>query len=95
MKLKSLKKHLEMLGLPVEDKVTKLNGVVVSISFDLSGCIQAAVQPLEKEGNVQSSFWIDVTRLKVLDDTPVMELPKFDIGYVAEGKKGCMNKALK
>lgn len=87
--------HLALLGLPVQDRVTKFKGVVTSINFDLYGCIQALVTPYaNKEGNIPDSRWLDVTRLKILKIKPVMDLPNFVAGYVAEGKKGAADKPL-
>jgi hypothetical protein len=73
-----LQKHLSLMGLIVEDKVTGLTGVVSSISFDLYGCIQAAITPKYKEdGSLPNSRWFDVCRLKIINKTPVMDLPDF------------------
>ena len=48
-----IKKHLEILGFRVTDKVTGLTGVAVSVSFDLYGCIQVIVNPgLDKDGKM-------------------------------------------
>ena len=41
-----IKKHLDLLGHKVKDKVSDYTGVVISISFDLYGCIQADVRPI-------------------------------------------------
>lgn len=40
-----MKKYLDILGHKVSDKVTGFNGVAVSVSFDLYGCIQVVVNP--------------------------------------------------
>lgn len=85
----NIKKHMELLGLRVQDRVTGYKGVVASIGFDLYGCVQAIVNPgADKTGKLQDSQWFDVSRLKVLSKTPVMELPNFDFGPQAEGKQG-------
>ena len=89
----NIKKHMELLGMKVEDKVTGFKGVVTSLSFDLYGCIQTVVQPPAGEsGKQEASHWFDVTRLTVTGEKPVMDLPDFDLGYVAEGKKGAAEK---
>ena len=81
--------HMKKLGLKVKDKVTGFEGVVTSISFDLYGCIQAVVTPPAGEaGKQEDSRWYDMTRLAILSDAPVMELPNYEYGYVAEGRKG-------
>lgn len=74
----AVKTHLNLLGLLVKDRVTGYKGVVISVSFDLYGCIQAIVVPRD-ENEVKTGNWFDVTRLEVLDSTPVMSLPNFDM----------------
>ena len=50
-----IKKHLDLLGLKVKDRVSDFEGVVISISFDLYGCVQADVRPFttDKDGLVK------------------------------------------
>lgn len=80
-----LQKHLSLMGLVVEDKVTGLTGVVSSISFDLYGCIQAAITPKSTEdGTIPNSRWFDICRLKIINENPVMDLPNF----MTENEKG-------
>lgn len=89
----NIKKHISLLGLKVEDKVTGFKGVVASISFDLYGCVQAVVNPgLGKDGKPMDSLWFDVARLKVLDKKPVMQTPDFEYGPQAEGRQGAAEK---
>ena len=86
-------KHFELLGLRVQDRVTGLEGVVISVSFDLYGCIQAIVHPgLDKDGKNKESLWYDVGRLRVLSDAPVMDRPDYANDVIAEGKKGPADK---
>lgn len=91
-----IEKHLKLLGLKVKDKVTDFKGIVVSISFDLYGCIQADVRPIEldKEGKLQSGWWMDINRLKIIDKNPVMKRPNYNYGYIAEGKQGAADKPI-
>lgn len=88
-----IKKHLDLLGYEVKDKMSDMKGVVASVAFDLYGCIQADVRPreLDKDGKIQSGWWMDVSRLVVISKTPLMEQPNFVWGEVAEGKKGPAN----
>ncbi len=88
-----VRKHMSLLGHEVQDKITKQKGVCSSISFDLYGCIQAAITPkVNKDGERHTSYWYDVSRLKVLNNKKrVMTLPNYDFGPVAEGKHGCCN----
>jgi len=85
-----IKKHLDLLGHKVQDKVSDFNGIVISMSFDLYGCIQADVRPteLDKDGKMRIGSWLDVNRLEVLSKKPIMNPPNFKWGEIAEGKKG-------
>ena len=88
-----MKSHLILLGCRARDKVTGIEGVVTSVSYDLYGCIQAVMtMKADEKGEYNMSPWFDVTRLEVTDHNPVMTRPNFDIGYVAEGKKGAAEK---
>jgi hypothetical protein len=87
----NLKKHLDLLGMRVQDRVTGFKGVVATIGFDLYGCIQAIVNPgADSEGKLRDSQWFDVTRLRVLSDDPVMVRPEFEWKppVIAEAGKG-------
>lgn len=57
--------YLDMLGLDAMDKITGFTGAVVSISFDVSGCVQAYLQPKAKQSKDadDSGRWFDVKRL--------------------------------
>tara|TARA_R110000868_G_scaffold139281_1_gene354044 strand:+ start:220 stop:513 length:294 start_codon:yes stop_codon:yes gene_type:complete len=88
-----VKKHLSLLGLKVRDKVTGITGVVAHVGFDLYGCVQAVVNPgVDKDGKLKDTVWLDVSRLEILDSNPVMEVPNFDFGTVAEGRQGASEK---
>lgn len=87
----NLKKHLELLGCRVKDRVTGFTGVATSVTFDLYGCIQAIVNPgVNSDGKIGESMWFDVSRLEVLDAKPVMARPQFDWSpaAVSAGAKG-------
>lgn len=86
-----IKKHMDLLGHKVKDRVSDFEGVVISMSFDLYGCIQADVRPMslkKEEGTPKQGYWMDVNRIVVISDKPLMTPPNFEYGYVAEGKKG-------
>ena len=85
-----MNEHLKLLGLRVRDKITKMEGVVTCVSFDLYGCIQALVHPgLDKDGKPREVFWYDVSRLKILSTAPVIDVPDFgDDGRISRGMKG-------
>ncbi len=85
-----VEKHLALLGLKVRDRVTGFTGVAATIGFDLYGCIQVIINPgMDKDGKLQDQCWFDVSRVEVLDPTPVMARPNYvTSGPVANGEKG-------
>lgn len=77
-------KHLNYLGRKAKDRVTGFAGVVSSVSFDLYGCIQAAVTPpVDEKGALPDGRWFDIQRLELADADRVMPLPT----WVAEPAK--------
>jgi hypothetical protein len=59
-----IQENLDLLGFEVKDIVTNFVGVVVSINFDLSGCIQAWVIPkVDKAGKKDEGHFFDTKRL--------------------------------
>lgn len=74
----NVQESINLLGLEVEDKVTGFKGVVVTMSFDLYGCVQAVIKPkADKDNKVSDGQWYDVNRLKVNSKKPVMDVPDF------------------
>lgn len=85
-----MKEHLELLGLKVRDVVTGLAGVVTSVSFDVSGCIQGLVVPEvdknAKESGHDAARWFDTKRLErqlssvgAASPIRVMKVPTFEV----------------
>jgi hypothetical protein len=93
--MNNVEKHLKLLGMTVKDKASDFHGIVVTIGFDLYGCIQADVRPkeLDKEGKVQHGYWFDINRLIITNKNPVMQPPEYKYGDIAEGKQGCSLKS--
>lgn len=94
-----MKKYLDILGHKVSDKVTGFNGVAVSVSFDLYGCIQVVVNPgLSSDGKPMDSHWFDFNRLQIVDLNPVMKRPDYEKTMTEEGminaQHGCSDKPL-
>jgi len=88
-------KHLELLGKTARDKVTGFEGVIASICFDLYGCIQAILTPpVDKDGKKQEGCWLDINRLTIINDRPVMNVPDFSKGVIAEGGHGPTEKPI-
>jgi len=85
--------HLRILGKRVEDRVMGVVGVAESVCFDLYGCVQVCVNcGLEADGKRRESIWLDISRLKVVDENPVMLPPDWEFGPVAEGRHGPAEK---
>ena len=75
-----MKEHFKLLGFKVVDKVIGFKGVVTSISFDLSGCIQALVCPeVNASGVPGDSRWFDTKRLKIISKIPIISPPSYDV----------------
>jgi len=72
-----IKETIELLGRKAVDKVTGFEGVISSVSFDLYGCVMAAISPPAKDGDIKDGRWFDVQRLTVSADK-VMSAPDFD-----------------
>lgn len=93
--MEKLKRHLNLLGFPVQDKVTGAVGVVTSVCFDLYGCIQAVVAPpAGSDGEPKDGRWYDIARLEIVDSSRVMPAPDFfdDSTKEASAKRGPAEK---
>ena len=86
--------RIELLGFEGKDRITGIVGVIDSLSFDLYGCVQVSVRQrsVKDDGEMPKGYWFDVTRVEVLGDDRIMELPNFAAGYVAQGRKGPADK---
>jgi len=70
--------YLELLGYEVKDSVTKWTGVVVSVTFDLYGCVQCYCMPkADKTGKVGEGNWFDHKRLTKVSNKRVMAVPQW------------------
>lgn len=74
----NVNKYLQLLGLKVRDRVSNMEGIVTSVSFDLYGCVQCIVDHGHDDKMERKAHWYDHKRLEVLNQTPVMEQPSFD-----------------
>ena len=78
---------LDVLGKRVRDVITGAEGIVTSVSFDLSGCTQATInRGFDKDGKAFETHWYDINRLEILRNGRVMPLPDFEFD------KGPMDK---
>ena len=73
-----IKESINLLGLTATDRVTGYKGVVISVYFDLSGCIQAGLVAKSVEGKRTVAEFFDVNRLEIDKEAPpVMDVPDF------------------
>lgn len=88
-----MQQHMKILGHKAKDKVTGLEGVVESISFDLYGCVQAVIRPdtLDKDGKTREGHWLDVKRLTITSDKPIMDVPDFGKPEIGAADKPMRN----
>ncbi len=92
----SINKHLKLLGMKVRDRVTGAEGVCVSLSFDLYGCIQVYMdRGLDKDGKRREAGWFDISRMEIIGKKPVMDPPDYQWTpeAVSAGKKGPAEKS--
>lgn len=75
-----IKETIGLLGHTAKDRLTDFTGVITSVSFDISGCVQAWITPPAKDGSEKrDGGWFDVQRLEVTaNGNPVMAAPDFD-----------------
>ena len=66
-------KHLELLGMRVQDRVTGIKGVVESVKFDVDGKVHAVFIDENQVTQVLSTARLRVTSIK-----PTMQQPVFD-----------------
>ncbi len=84
-----IREAFKFFALKVKDKVTNLEGVVDSISFDLYGCIQASIRPpVNDKSEIPNGRWFDLKRILILSEDPVMDVPNFEYGKQAQGQQG-------
>ena len=90
-----IEQQIQLLGLKAKDKVTRFEGVITTMSYDLYGCVQVVITPeYDSKTNTQGEGrWFDVTRLDV-SNKRVMDVPDYENGYVLSGQKGCAEKPL-
>ena len=74
--------YLELLGKKARDRITRMEGIVSSVCFDLYGCVQVALTPgmNEKDGKLADGHWFDWKRLDVLDHNRAMPIPAYEKG---------------
>lgn len=82
------------LGFNGEDLVTGFKGVIVTLCFNLTGPAEISLKPgVDDDGKPRNSGpWMDANRIKIKGKKPVMPVPDFNLGYIAEGRKGPAEK---
>lgn len=93
------KQSINYLGRKAKDKISGSVGIIISVCFDLYGCIQVVLTPgkIAKDGKEVSSIgWIDINRIEIMKGKPVMKHPDFSNRYYSlEDVGGAANKPLK
>ena len=85
------------IGAEVKDVITKAKGIVIGKANFLYGCVRVCVQPpMDKDGKVPDSIWVDEEQLEETTKKIVQPAPlhthEFKVGDLAKdiitGKKG-------
>lgn len=73
-----IEKYFDTLGRKATDKITGVDGVITSLSFDLYGCITCILTPHIKDNdkNIEAK-WYDIQRLDIDYNDKVMHSPDF------------------
>lgn len=67
---------IDLLGRRIKDKISGVEGIATSVSFDLYGCEMVIInRGLDKDGKHHENSWYDVGRIEVLDGNVVMTNP--------------------
>lgn len=74
------------LGYGVVDKLTGFKGVVDSVVYMLSGCIQAHVQPpLSKDGKMETGWFLDLDRISLVLMGPMAPVAPDNTDHIGLG----------
>ena len=92
--MKNVEEYLQWVGQPVRDKLRNYTGVVTTVSFDVSGCVQAYVIPqgTDKDGKLVDGAWFDVQRLESTGER-LVPLPTWAKQPTQEGPNGPAEKS--
>ena len=82
----SAQNHIDLLGKTGRDKITGYEGVVISIHFDLFGCVQAMLKQPVKDGKLEDGQFFDVNRIEITKHERVMPVPAFAVEPAKFGK---------
>lgn len=63
------------LGRKVRDKVSGIEGIAVSRTEFLNGCVRYSIQPkpAKKDGSIPGELWFDVKQLEVVGPGVIVE----------------------
>ena len=70
--------HFKFLGFRAKDVIAGAEGVITSIAFDISGCVQGFLsRGFDKEGKRLEGYWIDTKQILIMSKSAVMPAPAF------------------
>lgn len=73
------------LGTKVRDVITQVVGILTARIEFINGCVQYAItQPVQPDGKVPDSHWIDHQRIQVVDAGVTAHFESRDAGGPAE-----------
>lgn len=72
-------RYFNVLGYLCRDRISLIEGVIESVSFDAMGCVQGLLRPqgLDKDGDVHRGLWLDHKRLEIIGEHRLLDLPMF------------------
>lgn len=85
IELDDVARSFRVMGHRAKDRITGVEGVITTVTFDLYGCIQVLLHPgLDKDGKSREQVWLDVNRLEPIaaDAQRVMTMPTQFAGFV-------------
>lgn len=75
------------LGTKVKDVVTGLTGIATARIEYINGCVQYAITPpVQADGKVNDSLWVDHQRIDIVDAGVIDHFVKRDAGGPSESR---------
>lgn len=58
-----------------EDRVSGIQGVATAYAVYCTGCNQVLIQPRAKENEMPTDHWLDIERLREMDEAKPIDIP--------------------